>query len=406
MKRSFIYCLSLVFLLLSCEKNEEERIPQPDKKTEGKFDRTVLLYLVGDNSLHGDARNNINSIKNATKAADLYNNNFVIYADIKGQDPYLLDIRKYDDGEILIDTMHVYNDRNSASVESLQDIIAQVQEEYPSEKFGLILWGHATNWLPAKWFSDARSAQTMHFQTIEEPSFIRQLPYWDIPTKAYGDDDGRWMTVNDLQEALPDNLFDYILFDCCYMAGVEVMYGLKDKVDYIIASSAEILAAGFPYSEVAPLLLASGPDYKAICEAYYNHYNEQTGARQSGTISLVKTSGLDNLAMNVKNIFNNYQGDLAIPLTGLQTFDRQYTPKVMYDMGNYIEQFGPDDTFKDALNKVILYEAATEWMLRGEYGNFQINEHSGLTIFPYHTLEYLSISEQYKDLDWYKAVYE
>ena len=41
---------------------------------------------------------------------------------------------------------------------------------------------------------------------------------------------------------------DYILFDDCYMSSVEVAHALRHVTDYLIGSTSEIMAYGFPYA--------------------------------------------------------------------------------------------------------------------------------------------------------------
>ena len=50
------------------------------------------------------------------------------------------------------------------------------------------------------------------------------------------------MEIDDLAKGLPDDLFDFILFDACYMASVECTYELRNKAEYILASPTETMA--------------------------------------------------------------------------------------------------------------------------------------------------------------------
>ena len=60
------------------------------------------------------------------------------------------------------------------------------------------------------------------------------------------DDDGNQMFLGDFANALPAGIKpDYILFENCFMAGIEVAYALKDKARRLLVSSAEILSPGF-----------------------------------------------------------------------------------------------------------------------------------------------------------------
>ena len=57
------------------------------------------------------------------------------------------------------------------------------------------------------------------------------------------------MEITELAAALPHN-YEFILFDCCLMGGIEVAYEFKDKCEYMLFSPTEILADGFPYEKM------------------------------------------------------------------------------------------------------------------------------------------------------------
>ena len=79
------------------------------------------------------------------------------------------------------------------------------------------------------------------------------------------------MEIADLAAALTGH-FDFIMFDACFMASVEVLYELRDKADYFIASPAEIISDGFPYEAAAPYFWGGEEDLKQVCREYYNYY--------------------------------------------------------------------------------------------------------------------------------------
>ena len=63
--------------------------------------------------------------------------------------------------------------------------------------------------------------------------------------------------ITDLAEAIPMNM-DYIIFDACFMGGVEVAYELMEKCDKMVFSQTEILADGMDYKTMCSYLFAAG----------------------------------------------------------------------------------------------------------------------------------------------------
>ena len=80
--------------------------------------------------------------------------------------------------------------------------------------------------------------------------------------KSFGAEGGKNMEIYELAEGIPDEYhFDFLLFDVCSMGGIECVYELRDKADYIVASPAEVLVAGFPYKNILPCRHHQGDYY-------------------------------------------------------------------------------------------------------------------------------------------------
>lgn len=88
------------------------------------------------------------------------------------------------------------------------------------------------------------------------------------------------------------------------MSSIEVIYELKDKTNYIIASNAEVLNTSFPYHKIVPYLFDGISGLEELSRQYYEFYNEKEGLERSCTISLIKTKELDNLAQESRFILD------------------------------------------------------------------------------------------------------
>jgi hypothetical protein len=105
-------------------------------------------------------------------------------------------------------------------------VIARAKALYPDAKFNLLVFSHASGWLPGN--------------SLYTPKFAS-----DMDTKSIFADNGQQMELMDFATAIPVKAFEYIIFETCSMAGIEVVFQLRDKADYILASSAEIVSPGF-----------------------------------------------------------------------------------------------------------------------------------------------------------------
>ena len=358
-----VLCLSF---LLSCNKVEEKTLPQ----------RTVLIYIAGDNSLSSFAEYNMGMIEEGCKDADLDNGNIIAYIDTKNATPGLYQFRKDKNGSVSRILIKEYEEENSASPENLRSVITTVKEQFPSESMGLVLWSHGTAWFPSNLDSYLRS---------------------------FGQDGNNHMELDDLNYVLNDFHFDFILFDACYMASVEVVYALRNCTDYIIGSATEILAEGFPYNEITPMLLNA--DVTGIADSFYNHYNQYSGISRSASVSIVKTSEIDNLADACRNILSKQTEESLYNIDLYQVQALEYLTwnnHKLYDMEDYLSQIANNEEYtnlKTAMDKAIIYKACTPENYFAKCGSITIDKFSGLSIYAYQK-NYPKLNDWYDQLEW------
>ena len=119
-----IFLLSLLSFV-ACDK-EEVVIPTTAP-------RTVLIYFAGDNSLSGYVSQNLRAIKKGIERDGLNNGNLLIYTDKQNEAPQLFQLKVEADTirQIVLETYD--SNQNSASTETLTQIIDKVQKEYPAD---------------------------------------------------------------------------------------------------------------------------------------------------------------------------------------------------------------------------------------------------------------------------------
>lgn len=389
MKKYTLWLVLLAGVLLSaCTK--EDDVPRPPAEKE----RTFFIYMAADNSLDSYGYSNINSLVKAMTETHLWHNNVVIYHDPmyvrEGREdaaPRLLEVVKGDDGKLTTQEIRRYEEQNSASVEVFSSVLNEVLAKYDTDKFSLLMWSHGTGWLPVN------------------PNYST--------TRAIGQDGSDWLDTKAFADAIPAGKLDYILFDACYMAGVEVAYELRKKADWVIAAATETPAPGMPYDVMPTYLFGANPDLAGFCDYYYSFYTTYPNQEYGAVISLIKTAGLETLAAAVKNALGNYDMEAiqAIPYSEVQYFDR--TPalnpyaahpyNVFFDLEHYIERVGADEAKLEAVRQAI---AATVASCRysSYFINLPIARCCGLSSYIPRKLPH--INAYYETLGWYKAVYE
>lgn len=369
LKNTLFYLIIVTGLILlsNCGKNNHETELNKTKE------KMVLIYISANNDLKSEA---ISTIKQLQKGIKNINGSLLVYVKIDQNVSHLLKL-KFSSGEKLIaDTLKTYENENSTDPEFFEKVILDSRFFVPAYSYGLVLWSHATSWIPAK-------------KTIK--------------TRAFGIDNGFEMDLIDLKNSLPDD-FEFILFDACYMGSIEVLYELRNKAKYLISSPAEVLIYGFPYQECASDLFNEEEGLKNISRKFFNYYSGKSDMHASATITLIDALKLRNIAIETKALLKEEKlKNLSSNNVQKLNFQKGSEFISSYDFFDFFNQNYEKNELKslsEALNNAIIYKANTYNFL-----NIKIKSFSGLSIyFPVETnTDYLKIYENLewnKDTDW------
>ena len=411
MIKNIQYILILFLAALSLQSCEEVK-GKPEEFT--KRQKTLLVYMAANNNLSEDAKNNLTAMQQGYIPGE--NANLVVYYHYPNQNPLLLQIKHNEEGHVAVDTIYRFPARNSATAASLTSAIQVTATYFPADEYGLILWSHATGWMPVNYYANNPKTSLLsygeNFSLHNAPFFNYENnidPYADIVkmvkqerngilSRSFGSEGNSEIDIKDMVKALPFK-FSFIIFDACLMGGIEVAYQLKDSTDYILFSPTETLANGMPYASIMEHIFANPTDLTAVAKEYYNFYNNQSSLRYA-TISLVKTSELDNIASAAKDIFSQYRDKIStVNINGIQPYFRG-NKHWFYDINDFISQLAPADeaaTFAKALEKAVIYKAATPYFI-----DIPIKSFSGLsTYIPY--FNETELDNYYKTLEWNKV---
>jgi len=375
-------------------------------KADNTILRTVLVYVAGDNNLSNIANSNIYSMNgNISNGTD--NQNLIAFVDRKDVPPALLYIH-----DAKIDTLKKYPERDSSDPAILREVIEYVHDRYKSESYGLILWSHGTGWIPTAQLHyvapNMKYAQARDGGTDDRMNgpFAQEDP----ATKAFAWEDRKGetpayscMDLNELADAIPEGIFDFIAFDACYMGCVEVLYALRNKADYLISSCYEIVSYGFPYHIVTHDYL-NGSLMKA-CREFFVYYNSMTGWEKMAGISLVQTDGLDSLASCFKKIVAEHKDTIADMNVGnIQYFDR-FNNHVMYDLEDFVDKLGTSKEnlteFRLQLERCVPYKISTSYIFPGDREQIEVNTYCGMSVYiPLRKYEASGLNDDYRQTEW------
>lgn len=365
-----IPALLTAIVTTSCDDDIQESTTAP---------RTVLVYMIADNSLgsYGYDSADIVEMEAAASKGALGKSRLLVYHDPAGASPRLLEIsekgscvlREYPDSPL------------SVTSERMNEVFSDMIVIAPAERYGLILWSHANGWLQ---------------DGMEAPQGASVL--------SFGSDHGNTMNITTLAETVESKGFDYIYFDCCHMASVEVAYQLRHATSLIAGSVAELPAEGMPYDITLSYLMMPEADLASACKATFNYYDtkpDNIGGDRTCTISLISTEPLDALAETTAAIMRSTTG---LP-DGFRPQQFMRNNCYLFDFGQYIEALAesvPDelaDEWQRQMNRTIVYKAATPRI----FNIITINCHSGLST---NILTSTNDADRgnYRQLNWYTNV--
>ena len=390
------------------------------------FDRVMVLYSAGCNSLSENLESNISELKTGFVPDKNDRRALIVISHTAGDfytntSAYIIRIYKGRSGVVADTLKTITAGKFLTQATVMRDALDYVKQNFKSDHYGLVFSSHATGWLPEGYFNNPNAQTTGGYViSMQAPQRLQALPedavpYYEPqyeeglpPVKSIGEEDSHYgeskisfeMSLTKFAENIPMHL-DYLVFDACFMGCIECAYELKDVCDLMAFSPTEILAWGFQYKTLASHLLESKPDVYKACKDYFDKYDQRTGGDRAATITLVDCTKLEPLATVCKELCDKYQASIKTVNPALvQPFFRG-NKHWFYDLEDVFVQAGITASEKDrldnALDGCIVYKASTPKFL-----TIPINTYSGFSMYlPSNGNEYLD--NFYKTLAWNKA---
>lgn len=225
------------------------------------------------------------------------------------------------------------------SSETLRNFVQVAGEEFPADRYILILWDHGGGSIDG---------------------------YGGAPAKS--------MDVNDIKTALnaaalfKDKPFEIIGFDACLMANAEFAYNLKNNAKYLVASEELEPGAGWDYntllSSIAMNPKLTGAEIgKTIADSFFT-FNKQEPML---TMSVIDLSQMDNLVKAID----------SLAAKTLETFQDNKSASwiAFFNARNATDEFGVMAIENSFVNDIDIanFAAALDF-----YGNEKYTEHTDM----------------------------
>lgn len=321
---------------------------------------------------------NIAGMKRAIESnKGLGNTRLVVFIAKDKKQSALINI-KYDKGVCKQDTLEKFYSPIYLTTNGRVELLNKVKQYAPANRYAMIVGCHGMGWIPSSTVFKAKKSR--YFGGLEN---------------------GYKIDIDDFAESIKaaGMKMQFILFDDCYMSCMEVAYDLKDATDYIIASTSEVMDKGMPYHRIYQHLMATEPNYQAVCDNFYDYYTNYSAPY--GTIGVTDCRYMDEMVAMMKNINTKHTFDTD-RLNNVQDLDGEtFTPTIFFDFDDYVRNLCTNDNntyeqFNAVLQRLVPYKANTNYILSGKtHGETKVNHFSGITISDPSTRSEIKESKKY-----------
>jgi len=330
------------------------------------------------------------------------------------------------------ETVETLGETDSGSPEVLSDFISWAAQNYPADRYALILWNHGGGWAPTEVDRVARSVASPGYDERElaersasplgrvlfRSSLERIFGLAGPSERAICSDDGSGHSLDTLElgkviargaETIGQP-FDLLGMDACLMSNLEVAYQVREHVRYVVASEENEPADGWPYERVLGRLVAD-PDMatadfaRHIVTDYVAWYQENghTGGVTQAAIDLARldavTGPLDDFADRLADVMPAVYADVW----QAQRRSTRFWHNTLWDLGHFCSRLAERTADPELANAARAVLAALEC---GEGQPLIAQRHSGDSVSGCHGITiYLvppmtELSRYYGELDF------
>ena len=371
-----ILFLTFLFLVGACSDNE------PDHSTESANPKSVtLIYAVASNNLNYNLYLDSKEMKSVAPQLNLYDNVVLLYSVDENNQCRLQKLRVDSEGQGYFEIIKDYSETPlSITPERISEVIGDVAGMYPDAPKGLILWSHATAWVP--WFPPMSQNSKRRTFGLDNYQGV-----------------GYQCNITDLAEAIPEDTFRYIWFDCCYMGNIETIYQLRGKTPRIVGYPTEIHVDGMPYHKTLPFIARANPDLEGAAYALFEYYDAKN---TTVSVVIVNTPELEYLADACRPFYVNKAPEN--PAIGINDYSRM-RGYPLYDLQQLLHSYSENtdeekNNLKEAVKASVSLSLVSDYSFNGPQFPFHHENESGLSVNNFINRE-TTADLFYKSLDWY-----
>ena len=347
-KKGIIILIVIVLLAMWLFSDDEE--PDEVIANAGDGTYTLMLYMCGSN-LESDAGYASDDIEEMLKSQLANEVNLLVYTGgasswydhgISGETNQ---IYKVEGGKLNLVKDNI-GKRLMSRTDTLADFLKFAKENYPADKYGLILWDHGGGAVSGFGYDE------------NDPNEDESL------------------TIDELKAALDSfgTKLDFIGFDACLMANVETAYAVKNNADYLIASEETEPGTGWDYKKVLNQLSKNSSQNGSelaptIVDSFVASNNGFFGA--DATLSCVDLSKMDNVYSKLVTFMRDIKSS-ELDINNFASVSKAIKNTKAYadgeldtiDLVNFSENINVSSSndLADAIRDAVVYNKTTDYV--------------------------------------------
>jgi hypothetical protein len=386
---------------------------------------TILVFMAGDNNLSKAGECDLEEMRRVGSSELV---NILVEFDNAGDDG----TRRIHIGrDGVSETVESLGETDSGSPAVLSSFITWAAENYPADRYALILWNHGGGWAPTEVDRIARSVASPGYneREITERSSIslgrvffrssleQVFGLAGASERAICSDDGSGHSLDTIElgkviargaETI-GQAFDLLGMDACLMSNLEVAYQVRNHVRYVVASEETEPGDGWPYESILGRLtanpeMAAGEFAQHIVTDYVSSYLERghSGNITQTALDLDKFSTITEPLDNFAELLTASMRTMFPKVWKAQRGSARFSQNTLWDLGHFcqvLKQCSPETDVGKAAHAVwtALEPGAGNFVLAESHRGNKVQHCRGVSIYLVPPIT--NISRYYNELD-------
>lgn len=391
---------------------------------EKKAKWTFMVYLAGDNNLSAAGDTDLGEMRRVGSTPEV---NVLLEFDNAGDEGTRRYLVQKDGHNERVESL---GETDSGDPQVLLNFISWVKENYPAERYALILWNHGNGWVPteidrlakkinARGWRDReateRSASSLQ-RLFFRPTLENLLSLPSSTERAICSDDGSGHSIDTIElgkvlkqaKTILEQPLDMLGMDACLMSNLEVAYQVKPYVSYIVASEESEPNQGWPYEQVLRFLvenhdLSTAELSAHIVDAYIKSYMDM-GYPGDVTQSALDLSKIDTLTIPLDKLAEallSHMPAASQEIWNSQRGSAHFYYKTLWDIAHFcgeLEKLTQNSAVRAIASDVrqSLKAGAGNFVIAESHNGDRVSKCAGVSIY----LPYSDLSRYYDELDW------